>query len=158
MLELDDSREDLTFYRQKREDGGVRTGISVGATTVLERYEPGEEDYDPSLIWSIDLRCHGEGLPALPEEARMWFLAHSSPIHAGFARYAETLAAGSDPTGAYLLEWSDFPTSPQGVKLSIVIGAQRLVDARWISRELIDVGDRWAELVGSLPNVRFATS
>jgi len=38
----------ITFFRQARNDGGVRTGIEVEGQTVLSRFE-GEEADDPAL-------------------------------------------------------------------------------------------------------------
>ena len=34
-----DLLEGLTFFRQEREDGGVRTGIMLGMSTIFERFE-----------------------------------------------------------------------------------------------------------------------
>ena len=34
----------LTFYRQRRVDGGIRTGVMVGDETVLELFEGGDEE------------------------------------------------------------------------------------------------------------------
>jgi hypothetical protein len=39
----------LNFYRQVREDGGIRTGIELNGTTIFERFESGGDDYDLAL-------------------------------------------------------------------------------------------------------------
>jgi hypothetical protein len=140
----------LTFYRQQRMDGGIRSGIMVGENTLLGRFEEGQGEYDPSLVWSVDLRCSGEGLPQTAEEARRWLLDHQSVIRDGFSRYADYLRAGSDVTGPYLLEWADFPDSPPGVAMKIVCGAMRRVDARLLASVLEDLGQRWDEIIQSL--------
>jgi hypothetical protein len=140
----------LTFYRQRRMDGGLRTGIMLGESTVLGHFEEGGEDYDPSLLWSIDLRCDGPTLPSSAEGARQWLLAHESIIKDGFERYAEHLRAGSDPTGAFLLEWADFPNRPQDVAMKIVCGAMRRIDALSLARELRFIGENWRSLIVGL--------
>ena len=67
----------LTFYHQARFDGGRRTGISLDDdATSLHFFETGaaEEDYDPRLLWYVDLRCEGNAIPGEPQAARDWFL------------------------------------------------------------------------------------
>lgn len=147
---LADLMAGLTFFRQERVDGGIRTGIMLGGTTVLERFEGKGDEYDPSLAWSIDLRCNGLSLPTTANDARNWFLAHEAEIREGFMRYADQLGAGSDPTGIFLLEWSDFPNPPPGVAMKIVCGALRRVDALYLASRLKFVGEYWATLVGEL--------
>lgn len=158
MDELSTILDGLTFFRQKRADGGLRTGIMLGESTVLGRFEGGEEDYNPTLLWSIDLRCRGASLPSTTEEARRWLLDHEEIIREGFARFAEELGAGIDPTGAYLLEWKAFPKPVNGVDMRIVCGALRRYDARSLPGELKDVGANLVEYVGSLGPIQAAVS
>ena len=148
----------LTFYRQKRVDGGIRTGIMLDGETVLGRFEEGRSDYDPALIWSVDLRCKGKGLPETAEDARRWFLGHESMIRDGFHRYAEQLRAGSDVTGPYLLEWSDFRSPPPGITMTIACGALRRVDALMLASVIEDTGVRWAVLIQSLASSQLSLS
>ncbi len=140
----------LTFFRQERIDGGVRTGLMLGIETVFERFEISGEEYDPTLAWSVDLRCNGPSLPTQPPEAKAWLLANQNLIRDGFLRYAEQLSVGSDPTGIKLLEWSDFQLAPPGVQLKIVCGALRRVDALFLSTKVKFVGEHWSELVQGL--------
>ena len=53
---------ELSFYRQKRQDGGIRTAVTVDGDTVLHRFQPGEGASDPALLWYVDLRCAGRRL------------------------------------------------------------------------------------------------
>jgi hypothetical protein len=140
----------LTFYRQQRVDGGIRTGIMLGMETVFEKFEGDEDQYDPSLAWSVDLRCNGPSLPDNPTGARAWLIAHHEEIRDGFRLFADQLGVGSDPTGVLLLEWSDFPNPPPGVSMKIVCGALRRVDARYLSNRLAEVGEGWLGLVNEL--------
>jgi hypothetical protein len=145
-----DLLDGLTFFRQEREDGGVRTGIMLGMATVFERFEIDGEEFDPSLIWSVDLRCSGSGLPRAANEAREWLLAHETVVRDGFLRYADQLHAGVDPTGISLLEWSDFQDLPPDISMKIVCGAQRRIDALYLASRVEFVGEHWVELIRGL--------
>ena len=142
--------EGLTFFRQEREDGGVRTGIMLGMSTIFERFEIDGEEFDPSLIWSVDLRCQGPSLPRDSNVAREWLLSHETLIRDGFRRYADQLQAGVDQTGISLLEWSNFQNPPPGVAMKIVCGTQRRIDALNLARQIEFVGDHWVELIRGL--------
>src|SRR5438874_11167209 len=109
----------LFFYRQTRQDGGVRTAIEVNEDTVFHRFEEGDEESAPSLLWWVDLRCEGSGLPRDAEEARRWLLTHAGPLKDGFERLAEKLHAGLD-FDIYPIQWSDFHGLPKRVKATLV--------------------------------------
>ena len=47
---------ELICFRQKRQDGGIRSGIQIDGTTHFHRFDEGTEDFDPSLLWYVDLR------------------------------------------------------------------------------------------------------
>jgi hypothetical protein len=150
MIDLSSLFAGLTFFRQKRLDGGIRSGIMLGENTVLDRFEEGEGDDDPALIWSVDLRCSGKNLPDTTEGAQRWLLDNEDLIQDGFRRYADYLRAGSDVTGPYLLQWSDFQSTPPGVEMVIVCGAMRRVDALLLGSVIEETGKRWRELILSL--------
>ena len=63
---------ELTFFRQKRHDEGIRMGIELdGKSTLLVDFQPGlpELEYDPmgsALLWYVDIRCRGKDLPRDP--------------------------------------------------------------------------------------------
>jgi len=59
----------ITFYRQARRDGGIRTGIEIDQNTVLMRFDRGRKESDPALLWCVDVRCSGARLPREPETA-----------------------------------------------------------------------------------------
>jgi len=140
---------DLTFYHQKRVDGGLRTGIDLDGDTICEDFEPGEAERDPALRWYVDLRCSGEGLPAEADSARDWLLEHEAMIQDGFRRYADQLAAGADPDD-YPLQWSGFQPLPPGVQMSIACAVIRRVDARELNRLLLDIAEHWSERIDRL--------
>ena len=60
----------LTFYRQGRKDGGIRTGVEVNDESVLGRFEEGDKETDSALDWYVDIRCSVSKLGNDPEDAR----------------------------------------------------------------------------------------
>ena len=75
--EQEDEMPNLTFYRQARIDGGIRTGIELDEDAVFEHFEEGGPELDPTLLWYVDLRCQGPGLPDEPRKAREWLIDHA---------------------------------------------------------------------------------
>jgi hypothetical protein len=137
----------ISFYRQARRDGGIRTGITIDADTVLHRYENGGNDSDPALVWFVDVRCEGRRLPTEPEPAREWFLSHAQLIKAALRASAEELRAGID-IGSWPLERSI--SGPRGVRMRIVCSAVRRLEALDIARILHDIADHWEERIKAL--------
>ncbi len=139
----------LVFYRQKRYDGATRTGVELDGQTVSERYEGGSGERDPALLWYVDLRCEGPGIPDEPDDAGRWLVGQSEIIRDGFSRYSERLRAGADPD-IFSLTWSDFGTVPEGVGMTIACSAIRRVDARQMASNLTDIGTNWEAIIRSL--------
>jgi hypothetical protein len=75
----------LLFYRQKRVDGGVRTGLDLDREEIAEHFEEGELERDPALLWYVDLRCDGPGVPADGEAALQWLIDYAPVIREGFS-------------------------------------------------------------------------
>ncbi|HEV3167935.1 MAG TPA: hypothetical protein VGZ22_28295 [Isosphaeraceae bacterium] len=140
---------DLIFYRQGRVDGGIRTAIELDGDTIYERFDEGGPERNPVLLWYVDLRCKGAGLPHDPEGAKRWLLDHEELIRDGFARFAAEVEAGSD-VELYPLQWSKFPQAPEGVELTIACATNRRNWALSISKLLEDVGSHWRELIEGL--------
>src|SRR5581483_5387069 len=87
----------LTFYRQKRQDGGMRTAITVDDDYVFHQFQPGDEDPpDPALLWFVDVRCEGKALPTAPDAALNWFRKHAKLIKDAMTEFADKLQAGLD--------------------------------------------------------------
>ncbi len=139
----------LIFYRQKRNDGAIRTGVELDGETIAERFEEGGRERDPALLWFIDFRCEGQGIPDDPENATQWLLDHSKVIRDGIVRYAEQLKTGADPD-FYSLTWSEFQGLPENVSIVIACSAIRRVDARQMAVNLIDLADHWNARIPSL--------
>jgi hypothetical protein len=145
----------LTFYRQKRFDGGVRTGLElgyeydgteVGDLTVLERFESGDDDRDPTLLWFVDVRCEGPGIPTGPEQATTWFLATKPVIDDGLIRFADQLRRVGSDLDDFPLQWTDFP-AVDGVERKIVCSAVRRIECRELAEILDDVRGHWSDWI-----------
>ena len=143
-------KQGLSFYRQERVDGGIRTGIMLGMATIFERFEIEGEEWDPSLAWSVELRCGGPSLPTDVNAVKPWLLALEEPIKEGFRRFSDRLSAGSDPTGDYPLQFEDFPDLPPEVSMKIVCTALRRYDAFFLAEHLNQVREHWSDLVRDL--------
>lgn len=147
---LAELKKGLSFYRQERVDGGIRTGIMLGMTTIYERFEIDGEEWDPSLTWSVELRCGGPNLPSEVEAVKAWLLANEAQIRDGFRRFINLLEAGSDPTGDYPLQFDDFQDLQSGVTMKIVCTALRRYDALFLADHLNYVREHWTDLVNHL--------
>jgi hypothetical protein len=139
----------LTFYRQQRIDGGIRTGIELDGETIYGLFEEGEEEVDPRLVWYVDLRCEGPRLPQTTRGARKWLLDQAPMISDGFVRCAREIRAGIDPD-IYPLFWDKFPDAPSGTRLKIALCAVRRVAAIEMSGVVAEIGSHWTEYVRAL--------
>jgi hypothetical protein len=139
----------LTFYRQGRADGGIRTGIELDEDSIFGRFDEGGPEPDPTLLWYVDLRCEGPGLPYDPMEARQWLLDHDDLIRSGFIRCAADFEAGRD-VDHYPLLWNNFSGGHDGVEMTIACATNR---RRWsisIPTLLQDVAEHWRERIEEL--------
>lgn len=119
----------ITFYRQAREDGDVRTGLSIDDEVVFDRYD-GRTRTNPALRWFVDVRCDGK-LPIGAEEARQWLLDHAGIIKAGLSEFAKSLNAGIDIESWPVLH--KLSATPKGVRITFACSAIRPGDAREIA-------------------------
>jgi hypothetical protein len=139
----------ITFYRQKRIDGGIRTGVEVGGNTVLSTFKSGRGEHDPALVWYVDVICKGQKLPEGSEEARRWLVDHNKNVQQLLNALAERVVEGVDP--------DDWPIRQEGnshgVKITISCSTVRRLEARKLANILLDIAQRWEEYVGDLAAV-----
>ena len=131
----------ISFYRQERWDGGVRTGIEVDGYVVLQSFVEGEEGADPALLWYIDVRCKGANLPAEPAKVRLWLLDQGSIIRPGLKQLAVHIRAGVDAEGWPLL-WP-MSNSPRGVRITVAVSAVERLTAWAIAEKVTEIADHW---------------
>ncbi len=136
----------ITFYRQKRIDGGIRTGVEVGGNTVLSTFESGDGTNDPALLWYVDIICEGPRLPQDSEDARRWLSLQGKNVRRLLDLLAKKVVAGVDS--------GDWPVHQQstirGVKMRVSCSAVRRLEARKLTDILEDIAQHWDEYVGSL--------
>lgn len=136
----------LTFYHQKRRDGGVRSGVEFNEQRILERFEPGASPEDSALIWFVDVRCSGENLPSEPDSIRQWFLNHAETIRTELYKLSQELIAGIDSGWPVKKE-----IAAQGaLRMAIYCSAIWRLSGREISHILSGLGDRWSAVIQSL--------
>ncbi len=147
----------LIYFRQKRFDGGVRTGVELElesdlaglqefpvGLTLLEDYEEGTADRDPSLLWYVDIRCEGPGIPDDSALASQWFLQNKESIVIGLSMFADHLREVGADIDQYPMQWSEFP-SIDGVKIRLTGTAVRRIDSLRFSEILDDIREHWSE-------------
>lgn len=144
----------VTFYRQKRADGGVRTGIDVYDEPCWQRYEAEGDEHDPTLLWFVELRADGRAVPDDCETVRDWLLTHSKAIKDGLREIARKIEVGLDHD-----DWPaqfNLPHPPEGVRIKLVVSAIRRVDGREMAKVLLGISRGWKRLLGQLKPVASA--
>jgi hypothetical protein len=139
----------IIFYKQVREDGGVRTGIEINDLTYFEQYDHAEDEYDPALTWYVDVRCEGDNLPTDPDEARKWLLDQAPVIQGGLQALAEKLHAGID-VDSEPLHWQ-VSDAPPGSRIRIVCSAARRNVALEMGSFLEQIAMSWVPRIQTLP-------
>lgn len=138
----------LTFYRQGRKDGGIRTGVEINDEPVLGRFEEGDKETDSALEWYVDVRCSVSKLGNDPENARRWLMEHASIIQAALDDLAKELEAGMDFSSVLRRKIAG---APRGVQMDIVCSAVRRLTAQEMTKVLSELGVQWRELIRRLP-------
>ena len=153
---------ELTFYRQKRYDGGVRMGVELdGEHTLLAIFQEGplEEQDNPlssALLWYFDLRCHGDDLPTQPEQAREWLRSFEASIRDGLRRLVSAISLGVDDSSP--IRWDDFEGLPEGVRVEAVLSSIRRVKNDELLRVVEEIADQFGAFLGQLSPAEPVTS
>ena len=137
----------LTFYYQKRKDGGTRIGVELNGNRVLENFKPWRALQDSALEWFVDLRFKGRNIPQDPEAIRAWLVNQSSFIQHQLAELAKELQTGIDP------DWpvtSKTFTLESGTTFKIVCSAIRRLTGRDIDDVLNQLRRTWPRLLKDL--------
>jgi hypothetical protein len=138
----------LGFYHDVRADGGRRTGVEVNGSCELELYEEESGDFDPALLWYVDLSCEGESLPPERELARLWFLNNEQPLVEILLSVADRIEIGFD------VEARPFrriiADGPGGSRVSVSVSAIHRLQAREVATELRSLTRNWRNLLERL--------
>jgi hypothetical protein len=123
-------------------------GLSVDYDTVLHWFQEGGEEWDPALLWFVDVRGKKKRRPADAEEVRQWFQQHTAVVQTGLRTLAQELRAGMD-VDDWPLQWT-IPNAPREKQLKIVCSAVRRLDALEIARVLTGIADNWSDYLAQL--------
>ena len=140
----------ITFFRQARADGGIRTGVEIDGNLVLHRFDEGVYDEDPGLIWFIDLGFESQSLPREAEAVRDFLLARESETAAAIEQCSAEISATGIDSGAWPLRRRP-PVSADGVSITLTCSAIRRLEGREIAKKLSELARDWAAIVGDLP-------
>lgn len=132
----------LLFYRQKRVDRRIRTGLEWNDQTLAERFDDGPGERDPVLLWYVDVKCEGPGIPEDPDLAEQWFVDHSEILRNSLGSYAEQLGPGID-MGMHSLTWNLAPETSENVQVTIACSAADRITARELPSIMKDLAVQW---------------
>lgn len=135
----------VTFYRQARVDGGVRTGLSIDGNTQWETFRPGKQIEDPSLLWYVDVRCRGANLPATPPEARRWLLRHAESIKSALNDVPRKVQFDDQ-----LQPFEKHIQIDGGVDVGVFISAVRGASSEVVAKQVRLVRQNWESLLEQL--------
>ena len=137
----------IVFFRQRRADGGTRTGIDINGRTELDHFEEGKGDPDPALVWYVDVRCEGARLSRTAELAQQWLIDKGPAISRGIDELADKLTAGID-SDSWPLQHALRRNG--AVRITIACSAMRRVEAQQIASVLRDIATHWTERLAGL--------
>lgn len=136
----------VKFFRQKRFDGGVRMGVSVGQDLVLHHFSPGSKEDDPALEWYVDVELKAAGIPSEPEQLRQWLIDQRATVSQVLKELSEEFRAGTD-----------FPKPPfqhrksrDGIQVTVSYGAIRRVDCLQMAKVFQSLARSWSNYIRRL--------
>ena len=141
---------DIVFYRQKRADGRIRTGLEVDGRTVGESLQGGDINHDPALVWYIDVELNSIDVAVDSEDAAQgWLLEHREAIARALNETAEELEVGTDVD-----VWPVRRQKPlsSGEDAVITVSAVRRLPLGELSSAIREWAGQFADAVRSLGN------
>ena len=144
---------EITFYRQQRRDGSIRSGLHATGPFDLENFELGPEDladdpYANVLDWFIDLQLESPTDLINAEAARYELLACKGAIRSGLNQMIDELGVGVDSSMALI--WQNFPELPPGYSCRLNLSISRRFRGKTYIDLLQDFMEHWPEYCQSL--------
>jgi hypothetical protein len=144
---------ELTFFRQKRFDGGVRTGVEFDGARLLRSFERGPGDLEDmplgsGLEWYIDLRFSGPDLPKQTEAVKNWLLDQTEAIRHALSDYAALVGAGLDDE--FPLESPPYKVGALDAQLRVVSSVTKRVTRLNFTEILTRFADEFPDYVRNL--------
>lgn len=143
----------LSFFRHRRADGWLRTGVEIDYFRALESF--GQESArldshldDAALLWFVDLDFQGEALPRDPEAARRWLADHAALANKWLTSAANRCESGTD-VGSWplLTKFRDRTARVYGL---VRCSALRRVDQRQLATHLRVIASSWEAVLARL--------
>ena len=143
----------FSVYRQERNDGGSRIGISFDDESDWQMFEPGPTDDDPTLRWYVDVRGEGDGVPGDSADLYDWLcgVEIAELVRTEACTFAAQLATGIDQAAWPVRHVVANP--PEGMRLSLVTSAVRRIDAVEIADIVRRFAEDWPDLLERLSPV-----
>ena len=143
----------LMFFRQVRQDGGIRSGVEIDGRSVLSLFKPGSREPDPGLLWYVDVEVSGSRLPHDAGKVRSFLLEENGCIGGVLERLADRIPAGCDPG-----TWPVCESGKTSHKQTITVtgSAMRRLEARKFAGILKDLAKKWDDYVQDLPELSAA--
>jgi hypothetical protein len=144
---------EITFYRQQRRDGSIRSGLHATGPFDLENFELGPElladdPYANVLDWFIDLQLESPADLNHAEAARDELLACKSSIRSGLNLMIQELGVGVDR--GMSLTWQNFPGLPDGYSCRLNLSISSRIRGNSYIELLQDFMEHWPDYCRSL--------
>lgn len=152
---------EITFYRQKRRDGSVRSGLELDGETQLGLIqgvtnESEDDDFSMVLDWFLDLTIQVPDVieHSDPQKARLELLKLQTAIQDGLDRLVQAMGAGLDHEIPF--RWSDFNLLPEGYHATFLCRAANRTMGRELSQEVQQFALRWKNDLAELKQLTVA--
>jgi hypothetical protein len=137
----------LSFFKQVRNDGGVRYGILLDGTSLWMHFAAGS-GIDPGLLWYVDVELVGASLNGEPEAARTLFIEYTQQVEQALEEVIQALRSETGivvwPVSSREIEVAD------GVALKVTCSAIRKMQTRELAQALTELQADWRQHINSL--------
>ena len=138
----------ITFFRQSRRDGGLRTGIDLNDELVYGNYV-GPEDFDPVLDWYVDFQFSGPSVPGDRKRIKRWLISRSDEVRRVLRQQIAELRSGIDHEALPVV--SEHRGKNSDDRLVIRVSASNRAASREIPRIFRDFEKHWSDEIRALP-------
>jgi hypothetical protein len=133
---------EVKFYHQERADGGRRTGVTVDGDTVAHGFLPGHDEYDPALLWYVDVTLQTPN-PPTRTNALAWLQSRTPEIRLALSNTASLLELGIDMNSMP----AEFGHNGAEGPIRVTVSAMRRLIGRQIAQKINHFAETdWAVL------------
>ncbi len=145
---------EITFYRQQRRDGSIRSGLELNGEPqfgLIQSWPSETSDDDLSMVldWYIDLTIQSPNPidHSDPEQTKNELLKLQASIQHGLNQLENSMGAGVDFESPVI--WSKFPELSEGFHVEMVCRASSRITSRQLMREINEFANHWLEYLGN---------